>query len=325
MASVTPPPPPASPHDTSAMTSALPLAPTPPTMASQEQQQPRAPRPSLLNLPAEIRLEIFHYVFDLGNTPRAFGYTCYQLPKPKSKDKSSLPQPCVSNPLNNHGMILTNQELSAEYRQCFYERTTFFLQISSHNAFLGAPQLALPSSTPSNPPPPTSPPFPNFWNVPSSLLSSLRHCTLYIELGAIASQPASLHSVSQIVRANTSQADAHLVRQELKTHTSLADIKAQDTAFDIALCAAIGALFAHMQQLRSVKLFWETSVVGGVNTATSTNWTWDTFGVPFVAVLEEKKPLREFQITVGGQEADVVYKAKRREGGKWEGVKTINK
>ncbi|KAF2009916.1 hypothetical protein BU24DRAFT_427952 [Aaosphaeria arxii CBS 175.79] len=293
--------------------------------------------PSLCNLPTEIRLEIFNHLLNVSHVPSSYGYTG---PARVSTRTLARPKPTTVR----HGMVFVSKTLGAEYRQAYYERTRFFLRIDSQNCFTAVPALINSSSSsggttsptavaqPSGPgahEPQQQPQqqqqyqdgVPNFWNAPLALLSSLRHCTLYIELGDIASSPRSSHSLSQVVRSHRDIFEARRVREEMKTFSSFDDLKAGDAEFDSTLMAAVQRLLDQMAQLRSIQLVWETSVPvrARFTTACATNWMWVSLGQPFVEGLRRRANLRGLQVKLGDSFGDTVYVAQRGKEGKWEG------
>jgi hypothetical protein len=252
-------------------------------------------------LPAELRFLIYNHLFTLNNVPPSYGYT-------------GLPHNRPSAPLRTHALLLASSQLSLEYRQAFYERTRFFLRIDTSNAFRGAPGL---STTPTSS---TNTPIPDFWNTPTSLVTSLRHCTLYIEIGDIAPHARSTHSLALEHRANASLSEAKLVREEMKRFSSFAAMQAANSHFDNTLVAAVHALLDAMKQLRSVQLVWDTGVDRSIRRGAGTCWGWEELGVPFVRVLEGRKGLREVMVRVGDSQVDHVRHVKRGEGGTWVAV-----
>ncbi|ORY18300.1 hypothetical protein BCR34DRAFT_596243 [Clohesyomyces aquaticus] len=281
-------------------------------------------RPFLCSLPAEIRLDIYNYALTLTAIPSSFGYT-----GPYTGRRVKI--------LHTHALILVSKQVSVEYRQAFYERTRFFLRIDPSNAFLGAPGLANPNpptntttnqnknknktksknknkfSTPNlflgleslHNPDDSSPP--NFWSAPPSLVSNLRHCTLYVEIGEIAACPQSIHSLSALVRSEQDTSNARQVILQMKAHRSLSSLQANDSVFDQTLLSAVLQLLDNMQQLRSLQLVWETTRPGGgyADRAT-TNWKWETLGRPCVERAKGLEKLRDFRVGVGNQMGDVV-------------------
>jgi hypothetical protein len=191
-------------------------------------------------------------------------------------------------------MVLVSKQLSAEYRQAFYERTKFFLRIYGHNAFKGIAPLEVTMTRPN-----TQPPLPNFWDAPDALLMNLRHCTLFVELGDSACYSASMRL--QTVRLGTA-----IERQWV-----------QGAVFDKAMEDAVGRLLEGMHQLRSVQLVWETTV-GDRQSISTEGWSWEQFGDPFVKMFQEKRTLKRFQVRVGDMSENVEWKGDRAKGGKWE-------
>ncbi|KAF2188169.1 hypothetical protein K469DRAFT_703629 [Zopfia rhizophila CBS 207.26] len=248
-----------------------------------------------------MRLEIFNQVLDVSKVPTSYGYT-----DAESHAKSTRP------PWTKHGMVLVSKQFSAEYRQAFYERTRFFLRVDGKNAYRA--DQALLRSTPGQD-------LLNSWNTPVAFLSSLRHCTLYIEIGDIAASPESSHSISQIVKSASDLKEAKRVRNEMKMFQSLDTLKYEDVFFDDYLKMSVSKLVDQMQQLRSIHLVWETTVPyrSGQRffTSTAANWTWDAPGKPFVERLKEKWNLRELRVKVRDKYGDTMIKAERGEGGKW--------
>lgn len=270
-------------------------------------------KPSLCDLPAEIRIEICNYLLEANNIPRSYGYTG---PTHENKRKPQI---------RKHGLGFVSKMIGAEYRLAFHERTHFFLRIDSQNAFRGAPTLGSNQVMQREPNE-----FNNFWNAPSALLANLRHCTLYIELGDIASCPESIHSLSQVIRSSKAS-EAMRVREEMKAFSSYEQLKAQDKLFDREIQAAIYILIERMGQLRSVQVVWDTTVsrpsrssvrnsrLSHRNTNLATNWEWKELGAPLVDTLLERPHLRKIQVKVGDARDDTVYKAQRVDGAKWEG------
>lgn len=274
---------------------------------------------SLVNFPTELLLDIFNQLLEFNNIPRSYGYTGAVPSAPTSNSSPYTPP----KSRHKHATFFVSKQFSALYSQCFYERTTFFLRIDSKSAFKGVPDLSRklrPNHQASH-----SEGIPDFWGAPKALLSSLRHCTLFIELGDIATHPHSLHSISSIARSNISLDDAHVVRKELETYSSLAEIRAQDALFDSALISAVLTLFAHMQQLRSVNLVWDIAIHSMTSTAirNNTNWDWERLGETFVACLKRKRMMGEVRVKVGDQWKDASWNG-AREDGVWKGkfVKT---
>ncbi|KAF2265801.1 hypothetical protein CC78DRAFT_578973 [Lojkania enalia] len=268
---------------------------------------------SLCDLPVEIRLDICNHILDFSNIPRSFAYT-----GDITEDSSDIiPNTKRIPSFHKHGMILVSKELSAEYRQAYYERTRFFLQICSSNAFFRLPTLAHSNIERRPPLAPSMSTLPNFWNAPENLLNSLRHCTLYIEIGEIASHVDAAHSVSRMLRANSSCPEAGRVRAEMKTFSSLAEMKAQDKLFDTCLVSAVQELLIRMEQLRSVQLVWETFVSRLFDRSHATNWTWDVLGQPFVELLRGRRLMKEFRIRVGDQCGNMEIEDRRNVDGKW--------
>ncbi|KAF2473968.1 uncharacterized protein BDR25DRAFT_126570, partial [Lindgomyces ingoldianus] len=261
---------------------------------------------SLSNLPTEIRLEIFNHVLDLSCIPLTYGYT-----SPFTGQRKPT--------LHKHALLLVSKQISSEYRQAFYERTRFFLRIYASNAFQALPMLLHFTRTQSNTPR-ASAPFPNFWNAPDALLANLRHCTLYIEIGEIASAPQSSHSVSQIARSSIDLNEAHQMVHEMKKYSSLNALKKNDSCFDNTLKCGIHKLLGHMTQLRSMHLVWETTRQGSrkFSNMTDANWTWATLGKPFVEALMMKRGLKRLQVVVGDRYNDVNEKHHKGVGGRWE-------
>jgi hypothetical protein len=201
--------------------------------------------------------------------------------------------------------LFVSQQFSAEYRQCYYERTTFFLRVDTSNAFRAIPELGHDKKLVS-----TTVGVPDFWRAPETLLRNLRNCTLYIELGDIASATTSLHSVS----LNNRKA-----RTQLQGYGSLAEIRAQDSLFDSTFRSAIFNLLSHMQQLRCVQLVWDTSKIGTTRAwDDSTNWTWKSLGEPFVECFKKNGTMRDINVKVGDRFGDNTWKGKR-ESGEWKG------
>lgn len=267
---------------------------------------PNQPNKSFLcDLPIEIRLEIWRHLHDANNLPRSYGYTC---PSHLSNTHRTV---------RKHGMLFVNKQLSAEYCQQFYERTRFFLHIDKLNAFTGAPALL------AKPPPPgqlKETVILNFWNAPHALLQNLRHCTVYIEIGEIASCGQASHSLSEVNRANSSMREARRVRMEMQTFRSLEEYKAADSSFDAAIQTAIHKLLEVMEQLRDIQLVWESTVpnrMRSISSMADSKWGWSALGEPFVDQLKMKRSLRKFQIKVGDRYTDIVHSAVRGEGGKW--------
>ena len=190
--------------------------------------------------------------------------------------------------------MLVSKQLSAEYRQAFYERTKFFLRIYGHNAFKGIDSLEVPVTRPN-----TQPLLPDFWDVPDALLVNLRHCTLFVELGDSACYGASM-------RLQTIGLGAAIERQWV-----------QGAVFDKAIKDAVGRLLEGMHQLRSVQLVWETDV-GNSDGILTEGWSWEQFGDPFVKMFQEKRTLKRFQVKIGDKNENVEWKGNRAKGGKWE-------
>jgi len=202
-------------------------------------------------------------------------------------------------------MLFVSQQFSAEYRQCYYERTTFFLRVDRSNAFRAIPALNRYGNRVC-----AADAVPDFWSAPDALLRSLRNCTLYVELGEIASNVTSLHSISLNKRK---------AREQLLGYGSLAEIRAQDSLFDSAFRSSILNLLPHMQQLRSVYLVWDTSKDGTTRAwDDSTDWTWESLGEPFVEYLKQKVTIRAISVKVGDRFGYALWTGKR-EDGVWKG------
>ncbi|KAF1994770.1 hypothetical protein P154DRAFT_567091 [Amniculicola lignicola CBS 123094] len=280
---------------------------------------------SLQSLPPEIRLEIWTQLLTLNSIPRSFGYTSpYRDGLGRTGDEEDDPSLTLP-PLRTHAMILASRQLSAEYRQAYYERTNFFLRVDSTNAFRTLPQLASSSSTTPSLLSATSnsaaSSLPNFWNAPVALLSSLRHCTLYVEIGDIACAPPSVHSAAGAVRALRDPSDG---RRAMMNFSSYEELKAGDAPFDSTLLSAVIAMLAAMKQLRSIIIVWETSTPLHTSprlTPTRTaNWTWPVLGKPVVDTLRMRAcagALRKWQVQVGDRYADTMLQAEKGEGGLW--------
>ncbi|KAF2121448.1 hypothetical protein BDV96DRAFT_640840 [Lophiotrema nucula] len=273
-------------------------------------------RPSLVHLPTELRLHLWDCVLAANNVPRSYAYT-------RNEDEISPQDPEAKPPtFTKHGPVLVSKKFSAEYRQAYYEHTRFFFHINSLNAFEALPQLAQGPRLRNSAFEKHVSTLPNFWNASDKLLSSLRHCVLYIEIGDIASESYSAHSVSRVVRANISLPEARRVRMEMKTFNSHAAMKEQDSDFDLTLINAIQRLIRHMAQLRSVQLVWNLDVVTPArnerfSTSLNTDWSFRTLGEPFVVPLQAKRMLRRFEVKVGDKWEDTIVKGERGEGGKW--------
>lgn len=269
-------------------------------------------KPSLLDLPTEIRLEIAKELLNANQIAPSYGYTGPLHLSQKRK-------------LRKHAMILVNKELSMEYRQVFYERTKFFFRVDAQNAFNGAPELASVTTPPSEQGPPIQS-YPstihggvlrNFWNAPEGLLRSLRHCTLYIELGVIAGCGRAAHSLSQVTRSDTNLVEARRVRREMMLFRSLSELKAADTEFDNKMKDCILEILRRMEQLRSVQLVWETTVGRRVGLSEMVDWNWETLGVDIVKELKAKRGLEKMLVKVGDCRVDTVYIAEK-ESGEWK-------
>jgi hypothetical protein len=241
-------------------------------------------------------------------------------------------------------MVLVSRQISTEYRQAFYERTKFFLRIDSQNAFKGVPEIAL--SLPhteeglgeeesgeegsgeegsgegvlsENVPRPDSI-FPNFWDAPDALIASLRHCTLFIEIGDIACHPASTNGLSQCLPSYASKRHKQINHFLLASQPATAEARtAWDTAFNKAIKDAVRNLLEGMQQLRSVQLVWETSLATGQTGCPADDvWSYAALGAPLVEMLQERRILRKFQVKVGDKYEDVDMRGERGEGGEWK-------
>ncbi|KAH7116002.1 hypothetical protein B0J11DRAFT_510351 [Dendryphion nanum] len=280
---------------------------------------------SFCDLPAEIRLVICNYLLDANNIPRTYGYTG-PVPISTSRSMVNTGGGSAQGPrIRKHALGFASKQIGAEYRQAFYERTRFFLRIDDHNAFRAIPSLSQSATTP----PPTLTDVPNFWRAPDALLTSLRHCTLYIELGDIASAPQSTHSLAQVIRASQANSEATRVREEMKTFSSYDQLKEQDTIFDHTIQDAIYNLLQHMGQLRSVQVIWDTtsfrhrnmywSVSSQMSVRAATKWQWKDLGEPLVERLQQRRQLKKLQVKVGDMHEDWVYNSERVEGGGWKG------
>ncbi|KAF2688202.1 hypothetical protein K458DRAFT_415229 [Lentithecium fluviatile CBS 122367] len=258
-------------------------------------------KPSLCNLPAELRLEICNHLLSANNIPCSYGYTGPISPSANKDHKIQLPP----RPPHRHALLFVSKQFSAEYRQCYFERTTFFLRVDRDNAFSTVPELDRHQKRTR-----ASVGVPNFWRAPDALLRSLRHCTLYIELGDIASAHQSRHSVALNKRDS---------RNKLKAFGSLSEIRAQDAIFDTAIISSILLLLPHMQQLRTVQLVWDTSTESYTRAwGNSTKWNWETMGEVFVDCLK-RKGMRRIVVKVGDRFGHDMWKGKWDDG-EWKGT-----
>jgi hypothetical protein len=240
-------------------------------------------------------------------------------------------------------MILANKELSAEYRQVFYERTKFFLRVDAQNVFFGAPELAATTTPPfeqalstpihTNGDTSADPSHPrtetesaeygggvrNFWNAPPGLLRSLRHCTLYVELGEIAGCGRAAHSLSQVKRSDANVVEAHRVRREMiANYRSFSELKAADAVFDNMMKNCVKETLRQMEQLRSVQLVLETTVGRRVGVRATANWNWENLGAEIVEELKGRRRLERMQVKIGDCRGEFMYSA-YRENGQWIG------
>ena len=120
----------------------------------------KAPFP-FLALPAELRLQIYNYL--LSGSSCSYTYVdvdMLRLPLCQRRRRS---------PFRQHGMLLANRQLHAEYAQAFYKRTSFIFYVDDNNG-------TQPATTP-------------FWTLPPALLPNLRECDLTVRVGMLALVP----------------------------------------------------------------------------------------------------------------------------------------
>jgi hypothetical protein len=304
------------------MTTATTLSPAPESVSKPQ----GSGRLTLRDVPTELRLVIWDLLLNANNIPRSYGYTGPVVPL-SATDPNKLP----SCPTHRHAMLFVSPEFSAEYRQCYYERTTFFLRIDENNAFRGAPQLEGVKATVDRSPEAV----PNFWGAPDALLQNLRDCTLYIEIGNIASE--SVHGLAMAERGELRKSAGELFGKlsandprfqsvalirpntEVIYHTFgdpdpgtvpsapalvmdelLTKIHAKNSIFNASFRDAILHLLSEMKQLRRVQLVWDTNRDSFATPPTElTDWTWDTMGKPIVDSLKAQKNLSYINVRLG--------------------------
>jgi hypothetical protein len=263
-------------------------------------------KPSLCNFPAEIRLEIWTNLLSLLNTPTYHSYTHTGPIPPTDHRHANQAVFSAQHPKSEtykHSVLLVSQQFSHEYRQCFYERTTFFLRVDAMNAFLGVPELngeqppwAMETVIDNNKGLGTG--IPRFWGDSDALLRNVRHCTLFIELGAVASKNMDSYGESGFLNM--------VVAVE------------RWNFFDTTIVDSILRVLHSMQQLRSISLVW---AVGTSARFLFRSSVWDRFGKPSEEVLKEKKSVVECKVKVGNQFQETVWSGKREKGvwkGTWE-------
>jgi hypothetical protein len=119
-----------------------------------------------LDLPKELRDNVYYYA--LLSVPGSFNYS---EPTPPIQQK-----PTKSVTFCRHGLLLANKQISYEYAQAFYNRTSFFFHISSANyRWIRERKSPLPGEE-------------WFWKLSPDLISNVRSCKVYIEFNDIARQ-----------------------------------------------------------------------------------------------------------------------------------------
>ena len=211
-------------------------------------------------------------------------------------------------------MIIVSKQLSAEYRQVYYERTSFFLRIDHQNLSRGIPHLAKEEKEEVV----SQPPVPNFWGASKSLFENLRYCTLYIELSSIekAQGPVSQRagwgwhrklndtdvttSIQTLIRSMRQIRTIHIVCDtNLRRHAS--STMAKDLK---QTCVGRKPYFTaeerrqeYAQAIRKIY--------------------WNTFIRPFADLLMSKRSLRKFRIKIGDAAADLELSSEAGQNGQW--------
>ncbi|KAF1955664.1 hypothetical protein CC80DRAFT_76908 [Byssothecium circinans] len=298
MASTTPHPPDTSHSDQSQVPDTIPLSIAIDSSA-----------PSLCDIPPELRLEIWARLLSLSNTStyRSYSYTgpIQQTRYDNSHVNQSMFDAAHPKVQNKHSALFISKQFSSEYRQCYYERTTFFLRIDHENAMNAVSDWTERSVK-----------VPRFWGDSDLLVSNLRHCTLYIELCDIVSFESSSSRPSVPGSFHNASSPKNSERIPLPaSHT-------QDPSKSPIL-AAILSLLSAMQQLRTINFVW-------VTTRPQSRWSWDRkdacapgrkweeLGQPVVEILKGKRNITKMRIKVGNQWQEIVWSGER-EKGIWEG------
>jgi len=215
-------------------------------------------------------------------------------------------------------MLYVNKQFSAEYRQCYYERTTFFLRIHASNVGKStAPdnvpalhaavehisnhwkqtgnQLASAAAADAS----LESALPNFWDAPIGLLTSLRHCTIYIELGSCELSPQTLRNGDE----------------DLSSLLGLVPAPGSTAATRLKL--DVLRLVMLMAQLRTVRLVWETPK-RKFKWAGTGDWRWELLGKSCAECLKGKKSLTGIEVKVGDSSSDCKWIG-HHEDGTWLG------
>ncbi|PSN62128.1 hypothetical protein BS50DRAFT_680401 [Corynespora cassiicola Philippines] len=252
----------------------------------------------IMDLPTELRMEIFELVMTLNNVPHSYGYT-------------ATPDDNRSRPLRTHGMLLANRALSSEYSKAYYERTNFFLRIDPSNAFTAVPHLRRAEPLYGEHIDPPLPQLPPFWNAPT-MIKNLRKATVYIEIGEIAVDPSSGHSSSMIARASRVHAAGYDGPTEVFAFRSHHEAIALDERFDNGFVAAIKQLLRAMEMLQHVSVVWDSTVTYDRRRnfrKANTKWTVELLCVPLVEAMKEKPLAKSIRIRLGDQFGDEGYGA----------------